>query len=55
MSMTGIRIGKEQKKWMFLFAYGIYLVAVILFASKYEEMDYSAAAFGGSCRGLVLL
>ena len=39
MIMTGIRIDKEKKKWMFLFAYGIYLVSVILFASKYGEMD----------------
>ncbi len=35
MIMTGIHIDKEKKKWMFLFAYGIYLVSVILFASKY--------------------
>lgn len=39
MIMTGIYIDKEKKKWMFLFAYGIYLVSVILFASKYGEMD----------------
>lgn len=39
MIMTGIHIDKEKKKWMFLFAYGIYLVSVILFASKYGEMD----------------
>lgn len=45
MSMTGIRIGKEQKKWMFLFAYGIYLVAVILYSSVYAEMDYMKLFF----------
>lgn len=45
MSMTGIRIGKEQKKWMFLFAYGIYLVAVILYSSVYAEMDYMKIFF----------
>ncbi len=45
MSMTGIRIGKEQKKWMFLFAYGIYLVSVILFASVYAEKDYMRLFF----------
>lgn len=45
MSMIGIRIGKEQKKWMFLFAYGIYLVAVILYSSVYAEMDYMRLFF----------
>ena len=45
MIMTGIRIDKEKKKWMFLFAYGIYLVSVILFASVYAEMDYMRLFF----------
>ena len=62
MSMTGIRIGKEQKKWMFLFAYGIYLVAVILYSSVYAEMDYMRlffpvvrfAAYGLVCAKIIL-
>lgn len=62
MSMTGIRIGKEQKKWMFLFAYGIYLVAVILYSSVYAEMDYMKiffpvvrfAAYGLVCAKIIL-
>lgn len=37
--MTGIHVKKEYKKWMFLFAYGIYLVSVILYDSKYGVMD----------------
>ena len=62
MSMTGIRIGKEQKKWMFLFAYGIYLVAVVLYSSVYAEMDYMKlffpvvrfAAYGLVCAKIIL-
>ena len=45
MIMIGIHIDKEKKKWMFLFAYGIYLVSVILFASVYAEMDYMRLFF----------
>ena len=45
MIMTGIYIDNEKKKWMFLFAYGIYLVSVILFASVYAEMDYMRLFF----------
>ena len=37
--MTGIHVKKEYKKWMFLFAYGIYLVSVVLFDSKYRYME----------------
>lgn len=37
--MTGIHVKKEYKKWMFLFAYGIYLVAVVLYDSEYGVMD----------------
>lgn len=37
--MTGIHVNKEYKKWMFLFAYGIYLISVIMFDSKYGIRD----------------
>lgn len=43
--MTGIHVKKEYKKWMFLFAYGIYLISAVLYDTDYKVMDLTKNLF----------
>ena len=43
--MTGIYVKKEYKKWMFLFAYGIYLISAVLYDTDYKVMDLTKNLF----------